>query len=132
MASTKAKYALDGTAEYWVDGKAATKAEYEAASPSKLASFAQAHPEELRKSTGWPMNSVSLGCHPDQVVEMTRFYAEQGIDARFDSKTGRLRCEDQKDYNRKAEAVEHWHGDYGPSRALEEKLKWRKTQRSQR
>lgn len=115
MASTRASYAPDGTARYWVDGKECTKAEYDKAVPSKLASFADAQAAQIRKNAGWPMYSIGLGCHPDEIPKYQKLYAEHGIDAQF-NKRGFLRCENQKDYNRKAEVVRLFHGDYGPSK----------------
>ncbi|MGE0289387.1 MAG: hypothetical protein AB7I42_24205 [Bradyrhizobium sp.] len=127
MASTKASYHPDGTARYWVDGKECSRAEYDAATPSKLASFADAQAAEIRKNKGWPMDSIGLGCHPKEIRKYQRLYAKHGINAQF-NKRGFLRCENQQDYNRKAEVVRHWHGDYGPSKDYNnpEKRAWRK------
>lgn len=119
MPSTKASYAPDGTARYWVDGKEVSKAEYDAAVPSKLASFKGTQSHRGKRSR-FPYDSITLGCHPDQIKERQQHYAKLGITAHY-NKRGFLRVENAADEARKAEAQNLFDMDTGPSKAFLEK-----------
>ena len=65
---------------YWLNGKEVSKAEFDAAFPSKMAELTGGGVEvnAMCRPAGWPMVSLAMGCLPKQVPEANEFLKKNG------------------------------------------------------
>ncbi|HVK10860.1 MAG TPA: hypothetical protein VM597_18975 [Gemmataceae bacterium] len=96
-------------AAYFQDGVARTKDEFDAAFPPKpLGAPAVAAP------SSWPMKSVALAVHPDQVAEAIERNRRNGVGVTYDA-TGMAEIPDRGERKKilKLEGLHDNHGGYG-------------------
>ena len=114
----KIVYGARGKKEYFIDGKPATEAEFDAAKPTKIDDLlkSQSPPATLAQtSSAWPRKSNSLGVHPKQKKAAEAQAAKFGVPTEFDSKTGQAIIRDnahQRDLS-KALGYHNHDGGYG-------------------
>ncbi len=74
---------------YLLNDKEVTKAEFDAAFPSKLAGLFGSEVAAMCRPSGWPMVSMGMGCHPADVPTANEVLKKHGSAARH-RKDGRL------------------------------------------
>ena len=101
---------------YFVGDKEVSKAEYDAAFPSKLASLLEGDGEMLAGGTKtcWPMRSEALACHPNQIPAIMERDRKHGVPTRRD-KVGRpiLTSRGHRRALMRLEKMHDKHGGYG-------------------
>jgi hypothetical protein len=71
-----------GNATYFIDGAQVTKAEYDARFPDRgTAGVGQGS----SCGKGWPMKSVALAVHPDQVAQANERNRKAGVNVTYES-----------------------------------------------
>lgn len=91
---------------YFRDGVVATKEEFDAAFPSKPIGA-----PEVPSTSAWPMTSMALAVHPEQVAEANERNKVHGVGVRYDE-TGLAHLPDRAE-RKKLLKLEKFHDNQG-------------------